>query len=76
MYGLPHAGILANHKLRKDLQPHDYIPCEHTPGLWKHISRPTTFTLCVDDFGVKYYNKKDAEHLLKALEKQYTCMID
>ena len=32
MYGLPQAGILANHKLKRDLLPFGYYPCRHTPG--------------------------------------------
>jgi hypothetical protein len=54
IYGLPQAGILANKLLRQRLRPHGYYEVAHTPGLWKHISNPTQFTLTVDDFGVKY----------------------
>jgi hypothetical protein len=32
-----------------------------------HKSRPIQFALCVDDFGVKYVNKEDVEHLKSAL---------
>ena len=71
MYGLPQAGILANQQLRKNLQPHGYLPCPHTPGLWKHIWRPIKFTLVVDDFGVMYEGKEHVEHLLNVLHKYY-----
>jgi hypothetical protein len=40
MYGLPQAGILANKLLRKRLACHGYFEQPHTPGLWKHLSRP------------------------------------
>ena len=40
----------------------------HTPGLWKHVSRPIAFTLVVDDFGVKYVGKKKDNHLVAALK--------
>ncbi len=53
MYGLPQAGILANKLLRKRLGRHGYFEVQHTPGLWKHNSRPVWFNLCVDNFGVK-----------------------
>jgi hypothetical protein len=44
----------------------------HTSGLWKHDTRPISFTLVIDDFGVKYFNKEDAEHLLETcLSKHY-----
>ena len=71
MYGLPQAGILANHKLKRDLRPFGYIPCRHTPGLWRHIWRPITFTLVVDDFGVKYVGRQQAEHLMTTLKSLY-----
>ena len=71
MYGLPQAGILANQKLKRDLLPYGYVPCRHTPGLWKHLWRPITFTLVVDDFGIKYVGRKHAEHLLATLRKLY-----
>ena len=54
IYGLPQDGILANKLLRKRLGRHGYFEVQHTPGLWKHISCPVWFNLCVDDFGVKY----------------------
>ena len=69
MYGLPQAGKLANEFLRKKLAPHGYFEVKHTPGLWKHVSRPLQFTLVVEHFGVKYTRRKDAEHFLKILEK-------
>ena len=76
MYGLPHAGKIANDRLRKHLQPYGYTPVKHTPGLWKHATRPISFTLVVDDFGVKYTNLDDVTHLQAALEKQYEITID
>ena len=56
VYGLPQAGALAN-LLKERLAPAGYYEVRHTPGLWKHISRPVAFSL-VDDFGVKYVGKK------------------
>eukprot|EP00804_Cyclotella_cryptica_P003418 CCRYP_018558-RA/>CCRYP_018558-RA protein AED:0.36 eAED:0.21 QI:0/0/0/1/1/0.83/6/0/1396 len=52
MYGLPQAGILANKLLRQRLAKYGYYKVAHTPGLWKHLSRPISFTLVVDDFGI------------------------
>ena len=73
-YGLPQARKLANEFLRKKLAPHGYFEVKHTPGLWKHVSRPLQFTLVVDDFGVKYTRRKDAEHLLRILETEFTAV--
>ena len=72
IYGLTQSGKLANEYLQKKLAPHGYYEVKHTPRLWKHISRPIQFTLVVDYFGVKYTRRKDAEHLLEILEKEFT----
>jgi hypothetical protein len=47
-----------------------------TPGLCRHVTRRTTFTLAVDDFGIKYFSKADAEHLFSALRDKYTITTD
>jgi hypothetical protein len=71
MYGLPQAGILSNKLLRTRLAKDGYFELPHTPGLWKHVQRPVWFTLVVDDFGVKYIGKENADHLMQALRKHY-----
>jgi hypothetical protein len=67
VYGLPQAGILANKYLEKHLNEYGYYQSDYTNGLWCHESRPIQFALCVDDFGVKYTNDEDVEHLKAAL---------
>ena len=76
IYGLPQAGILANQLLRKRLRPFGYFEVPHTPGLWKHVTRPIQFTLTVDDFGVKYDEKEHADHLIHALSTNYSLKQD
>ena len=76
MYGLPQAGILANKLLAKRLAPFQYFPCPHTPGLWKHKTRPVMFSLVVDDFGVQYTGKENALHLVHALQTDYEVALD
>ena len=68
MYGLAQAGILANKLLKTWLASHRYIECTHMPGLWKNVSRQTTFILWVDNFGIHYTSKDDAMHLIKTLQ--------
>jgi hypothetical protein len=53
MYGLPQAGLLAQQQLIKRLNKAGYHQSVTTPGFWKHEWRPISFTLVVDDFGVK-----------------------
>jgi hypothetical protein len=76
MYGLIQAATLAYKNLKKNLEPHGYYPCPNTEGLWKHVSRRTTFCLCVDDFGIKYFSKEDANHLLASLRQNYKISVD
>ena len=54
MYGIPHAGLLANEQLETRLNKHGYWQSKLVPGLWKHDTRPIHFTLVVDNFGVKF----------------------
>ena len=74
MYGLKQAAILAYTQLKSCLEPFGYRPVPGTVGLWKHESKPITFCLCVDDFGIKYFHREDVEHLLHAIGQtfQYT----
>jgi hypothetical protein len=76
MYGLPQAGHIAFDDLVLHLEPYGYVPAPHTPGLWRHKTRPTTFTLVVDDFGVKYTSLDDVNHLVSALEDKYKIKED
>ena len=45
-----------------------------TPGLWKHVKRTLSFTLCVDHFGVKYVGREQAKHLANVLNEHYKCL--
>ena len=68
MYGLTKAGALTNKGLKLNLSPHGYFEVPHAPGLWRHITCPILFSVVVDDFGVKYINKADADNLIAALK--------
>ncbi len=76
VWGLPQEGILANKRLRRKLAPFGYHESENTPGLWYHKSCPITFTLVVDDFGVKYVCKEDVQHLITSIKTDYTITKD
>ena len=67
MHGLKQAARLAYEKLVQNLRIHGYKPDPVAQNIWSHESRLTKFCLCVDDFGIKYFNKDDADHLLNAL---------
>ena len=76
MHGLKQAAILAYNNLAQRLKPFGYAPCSHTTCLWTHHSLQTKFCLCVDDFGIKYFSKANAEHLLNALKQSYNISVD
>jgi hypothetical protein len=75
LFGHPLAGKLSEDQLIPRLAAAGYhqtqIPC-----LFRHITRPIQFTLIVDDFGVKYTNREDAEHLLATLELYHKVRVD
>ena len=60
MYGLPQAGLLAQQLLETRLNDKGYFQNEVVPGLWVHKWRSISFTLVVDDFGVKYIGDEHA----------------
>jgi len=69
MYGLPQARYIANDQLIPILKAAGYHQAKNTPGLFKHLWQPITFSLVVDDFGIKYVSKEHADHLIHTLEK-------
>ena len=76
MYGLKEAGIIAYQLLVKNLAPHGYHPCTHTPGHWKYVTRKIMFNLAVDDFGIKYVHKYYIDHMFTALRQNYEISTD
>ncbi len=64
MYGLPQAGIIAQQLLEERLEKDSYCQSKTTPGLWTHDTHPISFSLVVNDFGVKYVGEENAQHLL------------
>ncbi len=76
MYGLPQAGIIAHELLEERLAKHGYHQSKIIHGFWKHKTRLICFTLVVDDFAIKYTNKRDVEHLVNILKQDYDKTID
>jgi hypothetical protein len=71
VWGLPQAGNLTNKRLRHKLALLGYFEYVNTLGLWYHESCPILFTLVVDDFGVKYVNKDNVNHLIASIKATY-----
>jgi hypothetical protein len=78
MYGLSQIELLAQEQLienRKEYR-YDQSKLALVLGLWCHNTRSITFTLVVDDFEVKYTNKKDAEHPMSVFKKYHDIAED
>ena len=73
---LTHIGVHHTKRLKHKLAPFGYHECKNTPGLWYHETRPITFTLVVDSFGVKYIRKEDVDNLIVSLQRNYTLTED
>jgi hypothetical protein len=76
MYGLPQADIIAQDLLTKRLNKAGYQQSKITPGYWQHDWCPISFTLVVDNFGMKYIDKNNIKHLMSILKQDYTIDTD
>jgi hypothetical protein len=75
-FSLPQAGISAQQLLEENLIKHGYCQSETTPGLWKHDTCLISFSLIVDDFGIKYLGKEHAQHMLDTVRQYYKCACE
>ena len=75
LYGLPHAGKISQDSLITHLAAHGYHQTA-TTCLFRHESNGVTFTLVVDDFGVKFNNKQAAQHLIDCLMLRYPLTVN
>ena len=76
LYGLVQAGKLAYDQLLERLLKANFYPAPHAPGLFLHKTRSISFTLCVDDFGIKYTQKDDIDFLINTIQQHYKVTID
>ena len=76
MLGLRQARKIAHDRQAKHISAYGYKPRKRTPFLWKNGTRPASFTLVVDNFGVKYKGKHHVQHLMDALQSKHTITVD
>ncbi len=69
VWSLPQAGILANKCLHRKLAPFGYYESTNTPGLWHQKSKPITFTLVINNFGVKFVYKANVDKLISSIKQ-------
>jgi hypothetical protein len=46
------------------------------PGIWKHVSQPIWFNLCIDNFGVKYIGDENLKHLFPAIHTETQKIVE
>ena len=61
MYDLKQAALISYDLLKTRLATDGYITCIKNVNIWRHTTKPTKFSLCVDDFKTKYYSKVGAD---------------
>ena len=62
--------------LVKHLKPNGFEPLTVITGLWFDNKSDTSFTLVVDDFGVKYILLENVNILITAIQAKYECSIN
>ena len=72
LYGLPQAGRVAEEKLITLLARNGYNMTDNTECLFRQEFREISFALVVDNFAIKYKHREDVEHLLAAIEKEFS----
>jgi len=75
-YGLKQSGKIAHDDLVAHLKTHGYVRASRTKGLFVHQTRDISFTLVVDDFGIKYTKQADVDHLVAAVREKYPFKVD
>ncbi len=67
---------MAQELLEQRLSKHGYFQNKFIPGFWMHQTRPISFTLVVDDFGIEYLGREQVMHLISILKEHYEISED
>ena len=76
IHALQQVGKIANDNLKQHLLPYVHVPTKHTPRLWRHMTFNVTFTLIVDNFGIKHTNIEQVKRLLHFLQQIHNITVD
>ena len=68
MYVLVQSVIITNTSIKEHPLTFGYEHVPVTPGLYSNNTNDITFTMVVDNFGIKYIIKKCSEDLINALQ--------
>ena len=70
-YGVPQSVKLANDLLQTRLEDAQYYEKATTMGLLRHKWRSIQFVIIVENFGLEYVRKQDADHLSSVLKNHH-----
>ena len=76
MYGHPAAGRIAQTDFKALVKSNDYYEHPDVPCLFLHRTRPTSFTLIVDDLGIKIFSENDLQHLIDTIKTKWDVKVD
>ena len=76
MYGLKQAVKIAYDGLKQYLLPCGHVPTKHTPGLCRYTTSNLTFTLLIEDFGIKCAKFSQFQHLVHTLQQKHEITVD
>ena len=75
-FGLKQSGKIAHNDLVQHLAKHGYVQAKNTDGLFVHGLRDISFILVVNNFGIKFTNKDDVNHLISVMRGKYKFKVD
>ena len=58
------------------MKKHGFGQAQKTDGLFTQVLRDISFTLVVDDFGIKFTNEQDCDYLIKIMREKYKFKVD
>lgn len=75
MYSLPQGISLVHDLLEEHLNAAGYQQRKLVPWLWKHDTHPIQFMFVVNDVGIKYPSRNDANHLFNTLKQSTVSLL-
>ena len=73
---IPQAGLIAQQLIKQRMNKMCYKQIDITLVFWMHEWCPIYFLLCVNDFGLKYFVKQHADHLMSVLREHFKISRD
>ena len=76
MYSHAFAGRITQTDFKALVSYHGYYEHPNVPYLFLHCTRPTVFTLIVDDIGIEVFSDDDLQHLITTIRNKWELKVD